>query len=254
MKYDFVNCSLQEIKSGRNAGEVFLQTTAVLAGSNSDTGFKLPFFNPKYIQAARQCVANNMPIAFTFEGEIEERKVNLGAVYVRRATDAQGNITDNVEIDPQTKKPRLYRTLRVHCIFQYSMHDAYYVEGPKKGMRIMEDDYDANGRPIKVPAKAFDLDDLGQPIKLYMQGWAPEERRDQVLSMFYKLAPEEYQTQTGAETAEQHTDNQQQQQQPGNPFEQMMKQDMQQQGAPQGASQGAPQQTAANAADPIAQQ
>lgn len=195
MQYTFTNISLQEDKNG----EKFVKTTACRAGDPNDRGFSLPFFNPEIIRSVQQCQVKGETPTFTLPAEIEEVTVNCGAVYCRRVQTQGPNdkmiITDQPAIDQATGKPILYKKIRVHTIFQYSMHDAYYVEGERKGMRIMEDGFDANGHPIKVPAKAFDLDDLGRPVRNYMRGWSPEERKDQILKTFFILADEQYQNQ-----------------------------------------------------------
>lgn len=203
MQYIFNSISLVEDKNGGQ----YVSTLASLAGDPNDRGFKLPFFNPQIINAVIAAKAKGENPSFTLDAEIEEETVQLGAVYFRRASDANGKLLDTPAIDTATNKPALYRKIRVHTIFQYSMHDAFYVEGERKGMRIMEDVYE-NGQKVSRPAKAFDLDDFGRPIRKYMNGWAPEERKNQILKTFFILAPQEYQdaaVATEAPTQQQQT-------------------------------------------------
>jgi hypothetical protein len=188
MQYIFNSISLEEDKNGGK----YVSTLASLAGDPNDRGFKLPFFNPQIINAVIAAKAKGENPSFQLDAEIEEETVQLGAVYFRRASDANGRLLDTPAIDTATNKPAVYRKIRVHTIFQYSMHDAFYVEGERKGMRIMEDVYE-NGQKVSRPAKAFDLDDFGRPIRKYMNGWAPEERKNQILKTFFMLAPQEYQ-------------------------------------------------------------
>lgn len=188
MQYNFVEISLADDKNAKQ----YVKTTCVKAGDPNDRGFNLPFFNPQIIGAVKASIAKGDKPSFQLEAEIEEETVGLGAVYFRRATSPDGKITDQPALDPATNKPIPYRKLNVHTIFQYAMHDAFYVEGERKGMRIMEDVYE-NGQKISRPAKAFDLDDYGKPKRNYMHGWTPEERRDQILKTFFMLAPKEYQ-------------------------------------------------------------
>lgn len=224
MKYSLVNCAIKE-SQGANSRS-FLSTTAVSERSN-DNGFKLPMFNPGFIAAARQCITQELDIDkyiteyFEQQGaEIEERTVKLDHVYMRRAEDANGNITDQPVLDKATGKPALYSSLKIHCIFTRPTEPAYYVSGEKAGMRIMEQDYRPDGTPYMRPAVKFVLDDAGKPKKEYWDGWTPIARRDQILSMFYLLAPAEYQTSTGAEAPQSTANPQPQagQQQQANPF------------------------------------
>lgn len=180
-----------QLASDKNGGE-YVSTLASKASDPGDRGFKLPFFNPQIINAVKASLAKGEKPSFTLDAEIDEVTVHLGAVYFRRATDQQGHLLDTPAIDPATNKPALYRKIRVHTIFQYAMHDAFYVEGERKGMRIMEDVYE-NGQRVSRPAKAFDLDDFGRPIRNYMNSWSPEERKNQILQTFFILAPQEYQ-------------------------------------------------------------
>ena len=195
MQYTFSSINLAEDINGG----IYVSTLASLAGAPNDRGFKLPFFNPQIISQVKAAIARGEEPSFNLDAEIAEETVKLNAVYFRRAQDANGKLLDTPALDPNTNEPALYRSIRVHTIFQYSMHDAYYLEGEKKGMRIMEQSYTADGKPIMVPAKQFDLDDLGRPIKNYMRGWSKEERRDSILATFFMLAPQKYQTQVAAE-------------------------------------------------------
>lgn len=195
MQYNFTNIELADSQNG----QLYVKTTAVKAGDPGDRGFSLPFFNPEIIRQVQLCKQQGVPCEFSFNAEIEEQSVPLGAVYFRRATDANGRPTDQPALDKNNQRI-LYKKINVHTIFQYSMHDAFYVEGEKKGMRIMENVYE-NGVLVSKPAKAFDLDDLGRPIKQYMRGWSPEERRDSILATFFMIAPQEYQTQPVAPQA-----------------------------------------------------
>lgn len=195
MQFTFSSISLAEDINGNT----YVSTLASQAGAPNDRGFRLPFFNPQIISQVKAAIARGEEPTFNLDAEISEETVKLGAVYFRRAQDATGKLLDTPALDPKTNKYALYRSIRVHTIFQYSMHDAYYLEGEKKGMRIMEQSYTPDGKPIMVPAKQFDLDDLGRPIKLYMHGWSKEERRDNILDTFFMLAPQEYQTQVAAE-------------------------------------------------------
>lgn len=195
MQYKFSSISLAEDINGNQ----YVSCLASLAGAPNDRGFKLPFFNPEIVSQVKAAISRGEEPTFNLDAEISEETVRLGAVYFRRAQDANGKLLDTPALDTNTNKPALYRTLRVHTIFQYSTHDAYYLEGEKKGMRIMEQTYTADGKPMMVPAKQFDLDDLGRPIKLYMRGWSKEERRDNILATFFMVAPQEYQTQVAPE-------------------------------------------------------
>lgn len=249
MQYTFTNIELANDANGNK----FVKTTACRDSDASDRGFGLPFFNPEIIASVERCLANGEAPAFNFNAEIEEETVQLKQVYYRRATrvDESGKTTilDTPATNPKTGKPDPVRKLRVHTIFQYAMHDAFYVSGERKGMRIMEDGYDAQGRPCKVPAKAFDLDEFGRPIKLYMRGWTPEERRDNILATFFVLAPPEAQQTIQAAAPEQPVQQPQQTlndvagglfQQPGN-------------AAPQPGQQPVAQGGAAPQVDPLAQ-
>lgn len=191
MQYKFTNITLADDASGRK----YVKTLASKAGDPDDRGFGLPFFNPEIISSVSKCLNAGEAPAFNLDAEIDEETVVLKQVYFRRATDEHGHVLDTPAINQKTGKPDPVRSLRVHTIYQYSMHDAYYVSGERKGMRIMEDGYDANGKPCKVPAKAFDFDDNGNQIKLYMRGWAKQERADNILAAFYMVAPPEYQQQ-----------------------------------------------------------
>lgn len=198
MQYNFVEIKLADDKNGQQ----YVSTKCVKAGDPNDRGFNLPFFNPQIIGGVKTAINKGETPSFQLEAEIEEEAVSLGAVYFRRATSPDGKITDQPALDPSTNKPIPYRKLNVHTIFQYAMHDAFYVEGERKGMRIMEDVYE-NGQKISRPAKAFDLDDYGKPKRNYMRGWTPEERRDQILKTFFMLAPQEYQDAAAATEAPQ---------------------------------------------------
>lgn len=191
MQYKFTNISIEQDASGKD----YVKTLASKAGDPNDRGFGLPFFNPEIINSVAKSLAEGEVPAFNLDAEIDEETVNLKQVYFRRATDEHGHPLNTPAINAKTGKPDPIRKLRVHTIYQYSMHDAYYVSGERKGMRIMEDGYDANGKPCKVPAKAFDFDDQGRQIKLYMRNWAPQERADNILEAFYLVAPPEYQQQ-----------------------------------------------------------
>ena len=188
MQYNFVEIKLVDDKNSQQ----YVSTKCVKAGDPNDRGFSLPFFNPQIIGAVKTAINKGETPSFQLEAEIEEETVALGAVYFRRAQAADGKLMDTPATDPATGKPLLYRKLNVHTIFQYAMHDAFYVEGERKGMRIMEDVYE-NGQKVSRPAKAFDLDDYGKPKRNYMRNWRPEERRDQILKTFFILAPQEYQ-------------------------------------------------------------
>ena len=188
MQYKFVEIKLVEDKNNQQ----YVSTKCVQAGDPNDRGFSLPFFNPQIIGAVKTAINKGEVPSFQLEAEIEPETVALGAVYFRRASDVNGKLLDTPAIDTATNKPAVYRKIRVHTIFQYSMHDAFYVEGERKSMRIMEDVYE-NGQKVSRPAKAFDLDDFGRPIRKYMNGWSPEERKNQILKTFFILAPQEYQ-------------------------------------------------------------
>lgn len=253
MQYTFTNISLEEDKNGGK----FVKTTACRAGDPNDRGFSLPFFNPEIIRSVQQCIAKGETPTFTLPAELEEVTVNCGAVYCRRiqnqGTDGKMIITDQPAKDPETGKPILYKKIRVHTIFQYAMHDAYYVEGERKGMRIMEDSFDVNGKPIKVPAKAFDLDDLGRPVRNYMRGWSPEERKDQILKTFFILADEQYQNQPVIATEQPQQGAQQTLENAAQNLFQPAPEAAPAAGGAAPAAGGAPQQGAAPQPDPLAQ-
>lgn len=225
MKYSLVNCAIKETQ-GENTRS-FLTTTAVSERSN-DNGFKLPMFNPAFIAAARQCIEQGLDIDkyiteyFEQQGaEIEERTVQLKQVYMRKREDGNGNFLNEPVLDDQTRKPKLYSSLKIHCIFTRPTEPAYYVSGEKAGMRIMEQDFRPDGTPYMRPAVKFVLDESGRPKKEYWEGWSAIERRDQILSMFYMLAPAEYQVATGAEAPQSTVQPQEQaagRQEPANPF------------------------------------
>lgn len=247
MQYNFTNIELADSTNG----QLYVKTTAVKAGDPGDRGFSLPFFNPEIIRQVQLCKQQGIPAEFSFNAEIEEQSVPLGAVYFRRATDTNGRPTDQPALD-KNNKPILYRKINVHTIFQYSMHDAFYVEGERKGMRIMENVYE-NGVLVSKPAKAFDLDDLGRPIKQYMRGWSPEERRDSILATFFMIAPQEYQAQPVAPQAAAEPEPQQSLQGAvNNLFGPAPTPQQAPQGAPQPAPQPAVQQPQANAVNPLA--
>lgn len=199
MKYELVNCKIAE---GSN-GSAYLATTAV-SERNSDNGFSLPMFNPGFIAAARDCIQRELPLDkyitsyFQSRGAvIEDRTVKLGAVYFRREADHNGKLTDLPVKDKTTGKPIPYSSLNIHCIYSMPMEDAY---DPATGIVLMEQDYREDGTPYMRPKRKYVMDEAtGKPKKEYWQGWSAPERRDQVLSVFYMLAPKEYQTVTGPE-------------------------------------------------------
>lgn len=217
MKYELVNCHLVEVgqvideTTGRQAQSSYLATTAVSA-RNADNGFSLPFFNPGFIAAARQCVQQEMDLdkALTqFLEEkgavIEDRTVQLQQVYCRRA-EVNGKLT-NEPVKDKSGKPIVYTSLNLHCIYSMPMEDAY----DKDGVILMEQDYkqvtNADGSVTAIPymrkKRKYVLDETtGKPRRDYWQGWSPVERRDQVLNMFYMLAPKEFQTITGPESSQ----------------------------------------------------
>lgn len=200
MKYELVNCKIAE---GSN-GTPYLATTAV-SERNSDNGFSLPMFNPGFIAAARDCIQRELPLDryitdyFQSRGAvIEDRTVKLGAVYFRRETGADGKLTNEPVKDKTTGKPIAYSSLNIHCIYSMPMEDAY---DPATGIVLMEQDYRENGTPYMRPKRKYVMDEAtGKPKKEYWQGWSATERRDQILSMFYMVAPAEYQTISGPES------------------------------------------------------
>lgn len=212
MKYELVNCHLveegQTVGDNKQAKATYLATTAVSA-RNSDNGFSLPMFNPGFIAAARQCIQQELDLDkmltqyFQEKGAIiEDRTVQLQAVYFRRK-EVNGKLT-NEPTKGKDGKPQLYRSLNLHCIYSMPMEDAY----DKDGVILMEQDFkevrNTDGTisaiPFMRPKRKYVLDELtGKPRKEYWQGWSPTERRDQVLSMFYMLAPQQYQAITGPE-------------------------------------------------------
>lgn len=243
MKYELVNCHLVEEGqdvNGKKAKALYLATTAVSA-RNSDNGFSLPMFNPGFIIAARQCIQQELDLDkmltqyFQEKGAIiEDRTVQLSAVYFRRK-EVNGKLTNDYTVG-KDGKPQLYTSLNLHCIYSMPMEDAY----DKDGVILMEQDFkevrNPDGTitaiPYMRPKRKYVLDELtGRPKKEYWQGWSPTERRDQVLSMFYMLAPKEYQGITGPEIQQQPpVQPQQQNGTTANPF---MQNDPMQQQQPQ---------------------
>ena len=202
MKYKLVNCKIAE---GTN-GSVYLATTAV-SERNTDNGFSLPMFNPGFIAAARECIQNELPldkyITEYFNSNnavIEDRTVKLGAVYFRREQDENGKVKDTPVVDKATGKPIPYDSVNLHCIYSLPTEDAY---DPATGTILTETVY-INGVANTRPKRKYVLDEAtGKPKKEYWQGWSAQERRDQVLKMFYILAPREYQTISGPESSAQ---------------------------------------------------
>ena len=202
MKYKLVNCKIAE---GTN-GSVYLATMAV-SERNTDNGFSLPMFNPGFIAAARECIQNELPldkyITDYFNSNnavIEDRTVKLGAVYFRREQDENGKVKDTPVVDKATGKPIPYDSVNLHCIYSLPTEDAY---DPATGTILTETVY-INGVANTRPKRKYVLDEAtGKPKKEYWQGWSAQERRDQVLKMFYILAPREYQTISGPESSAQ---------------------------------------------------
>lgn len=198
MKYRLVNC---EIKEDAN-GKPFLSTRAT-SGESNDNGFSLPMFNPEFIAAAKTAVQNDRNVDtdlnqyFQERGAIiDKRTAPLGAVYFRRK-EVNGQLTNEPVIDSKTGKPALYKSLDVHVIYTCPTEPAY---DPATGIILNETVY-INGVANTRPKMKFVLDEItGKPKKDYWKGWSLEERRDQILSAFYIVAPAEYQAISGPET------------------------------------------------------
>lgn len=190
MQYTFSEIKLVEIakdkqRDGQNTH--YVTAKASRSGDTNDNGFRLNIFNPEIIQAVAKSIADTGQAFFTLDCEIDSEVVNLGQVYCRKGPDGKP------AINQKTGKIDLYRTIKVHTMFQYQTRPAFVKEGPNKGMRLMQQDYRPDGTPFMRPAVEFILDDLGQPIKQYMTRWSPEERKNDVLAAFFMLAPQQYQ-------------------------------------------------------------
>ena len=220
MKYELVNCKIvspgTQLANGNEAKATYLATT-VVSDENADNGFSLPFFNPGFIANARYCIENGMSIdAYMTDylekrgARIEKRTAVLDQVYFRRATDANGHLTNEPAKDKTTNKPIPYTKLDVHCIYSNPMEDAF---DPATGIVLMEQDFRENGTPFMRPKRKYILDDAGRPVKEYWKGWSLIERRDQILSTFFMIAPPEYQTIANAQQNQQQPAPEQQQQQ-----------------------------------------
>lgn len=207
MKYKLVNCKIADDANG----QAYLKTTAV-SDENADNGFSLPFFNPGFISNARYCIENGLSVdAYMTDylakggAVIEKRTAKLDQVYFRRASDADGKPTNEPAKDKATGKPITYNSIDVHCIYTCPTEDAF---DPATGIILMEQDFRENGTPFMRPKKKYIMDDAGRPVREYWKGWSLIERRDQILSTFFMLAPAEYQT-----IAQPQQQGQQQQQQ-----------------------------------------
>ena len=92
-----------------------------------------------------------------------------------------------------------------YCIENGLSVDAYMTDYLAKGGAVIEKRTakldqvyfrrasDPDGKPTNEPAKDK-ATDAGRPVREYWKGWSLIERRDQILSTFFMLAPAEYQT------------------------------------------------------------
>lgn len=186
-KFYISNARLSDepIKKGPNAGKHYLIATVKECGNINDNGREVNIFAQDFVAEFNAAKNEDRDPDWdkVMNGAVfDKESIDLGGIYHHFSYDASGNKVYTLD---EAGNPRPYTSMRPLVLFKAEMQETFDENGMPKFLGFNP----VTGEPVYAPPHPVTVqgaDGIWRIKRLYIDGWSPQDRRDQALQQFFE--------------------------------------------------------------------